>query len=403
MTESFFRRAGVIGPIVVAAAVLGLLIPSVATAAKTPKGPSGDAFYQPPEELPSGHGTPIWKRGAQPIVRIDGARYTRRILYTSRSTQGEKIAVSGSISIPPGEPPSDGWPVISYAHGTTGLADVCAPSRDYKGGLASSAITYVNPQLEAWIDAGYAVVRTDYEGLGTPGQHPFLVGKSEGRGVLDIVRAAARMDDRIGDRFLIAGHSQGGHAALFAAGLADSWAPDLELRGTVSYAPASHLLTYFDFLPTFTDPSSLSAYATMALVGTSTANQGIDPAAILNPEPENKLPLIDGLCNPQLGGPGRYGQFAPSKLVDPNAKTALLKQVLAKNNPDVVTDQPILLAQGSDDTTVFPLVTDLLNGELVASGDSVDYMIYDGVGHGDIVAAAEPDALAFMKDRLPPG
>ena len=126
---------------------------------------------------------------------------------------------------------------MSWAHGTTGIADVCAPSRNPKGPYTF----YAAKQFGAWLKAGYAVANTDYEGLGTPGIHPYLVGRSEGRGVVDIVRAARQLDGRLSRRYVIAGHSQGGHAALFAAALAPHWAPDLRLRGVAAFAPASHL------------------------------------------------------------------------------------------------------------------------------------------------------------------
>jgi hypothetical protein len=61
-----------------------------------------------------------------------------------------------------------------------------------------------------------------YQGLGTPGKHPYLIGEAEGRSVLDIVSAARQLDPKIGLRFLISGHSQGGQSALFAAGEARS-------------------------------------------------------------------------------------------------------------------------------------------------------------------------------------
>ena len=134
-----------------------------------------------------------------------------------------------------------GWPVISYGHGTTGIADQCAPTRNTPGGPAESYISYTDDILNSWLDAGYAIARSDYEGLGTPGTHPFLVGKSSGRGILDIVRAAHRLNPRISKKFVITGHSQGGHAALFAADQALTWTPDLQLKGTVAYAPASQL------------------------------------------------------------------------------------------------------------------------------------------------------------------
>ena len=106
------------------------------------------------------------------------------MLYRSTSPTGAPIAVSGTVAVPKGNAPRGGWPVITWAHGTTGIADACAPSRaNVLGG-------YDNPLLNRWLQAGYAVVRTDYEGLGTPGDHPYLIGVSEGRSVLDMVRAA---------------------------------------------------------------------------------------------------------------------------------------------------------------------------------------------------------------------
>ncbi|MGB3099856.1 MAG: hypothetical protein WBB30_11260 [Solirubrobacterales bacterium] len=109
------------------ATVLISILAASAQAAKT--GPADDAFYEPPSKLPKGHGKLIWKRGASKYVRLAGAAYTKNVLYTSKSPQRERIAVSGSISVPEGNAPKGGWPVISWAHGTTSVADVCTPSK----------------------------------------------------------------------------------------------------------------------------------------------------------------------------------------------------------------------------------------------------------------------------------
>ena len=139
---------------------------------------------------------------------------TSLILYRSTDLDGKLNAVSGSVTLPKGKAPKGGWPVITYAHGTTGAADECAPTRGYDAGELAS---YAYPLLKRWLKAGYAVVRTGSEGLGTPGVHQYLVGPSEGHSVLDAVRAARAFDGKLSKRFVIAGHSQGGHAALFAA------------------------------------------------------------------------------------------------------------------------------------------------------------------------------------------
>jgi pimeloyl-ACP methyl ester carboxylesterase len=366
-----------------------------------PRGPSGLAFYNPPSNLPSGpHGTLIWQRPAGGLVPLTDAAHTKLVLYTSRTPQGNEDAVSGSVSIPKGKPPKGGWPVITYAHGTTGSADICAPSRVHAGSPAQSSITYVDPQLNAWVKAGYAVVRTDYQGLGTPGPHPYLIGKSEGRSVLDIVRAAQQMFPRIGHRFMIAGHSQGGQAALFAAGEAASWTPNLKLKGTVAYAPASHLLTQAKALPALTTPSALTALATMIVQGTTTASANVDPNKLLSPQVKQFYPLLNQTCLPQLAQTRRLGGIAPSDMLT-GANKAPIYRVLDGENPDVTTAAPVFIAQGTADTTVFPQFTTQLSNELKGLGDQVRYQMFHGVDHGAIVNAAEPDVLPWFQKRLP--
>ena len=228
------------------ALVLSLLLlaslPAAADAATVRKGPSGTAFYTPPSPLPGkGHGGLIWARKLTGTAALKGGAGNRLVLYRSTGVTGKAIAVSGTVSVPKGRAPKGGWPVITWGHGTTGIADKCAPSRDSGSNPAHGLISYAYPLLQRWLKAGYAVVRTDYEGLGTPGDHPYLIGRSEGRSMLDMVRAARKLDKRLGRRVVIAGHSQGGQSALFAAALAPKWTPELKVRGTLALAPVSHL------------------------------------------------------------------------------------------------------------------------------------------------------------------
>jgi pimeloyl-ACP methyl ester carboxylesterase len=388
----------------VAAVLLALIGASSAEAAKKPeKGPGGLSFYEPPAELPKGHGRLIWYRKAGGLVPLEGAKWNRNVLYTTKSPQRDRVSVSGTVSIPEGKAPKGGFPVITYAHGTTGVADACAPSRNAAGGPVIPYVEYVYPQLSAFLDAGYAVLRTDYQGLGTPGPHPYLIGKSEGRSVLDIVRAAQELSPKIGDDYAIAGHSQGGHAALFAAGMADNWVPEQNLAGTIAYAPASHLKEQAQAIEGLTSPSGLTALATLILYGASTANTGVQPDVLMTPETYAFWPDLDETCLPELGESDSLGGYAPADLLRDGANTNTLFNVLDRNNPAVTTSAPILLAQGEADTTVFPVFTNLLDDELQALNDSVDYQKYPGVTHGEIVAAAQPQALEFLAETLPTG
>ncbi len=386
------------------AAIAAVAAPSAA--AKPRRGPAGLAFYNPPKKLPRGHGKLIWARKAHGLVPLAKAASTRLVLYTSVTPQGKRVAVSGSVSVPKGKPPKHGWPVISYAHGTTGTADVCAPSRNSKRNPARAYVSYIDPALNAWLKAGYAVVRTDYQGLGTPGPHPYLIGKSEGRGVLDIVRAARQLNPRIGKRFLISGHSQGGHAALFAAGEAARYVPGLKLRGTVAYAPASHLRDQAEILNVLTSPSPLTALATLIVQGAttqSTPSAPIKPGKLLSDRVLGFYPLVKQLCLSQLATPNRLAGIPPSQMLRSGADTKALFNLLGRQNPAVRTKAPVLIAQGEADGTVFQPYTTQLASELLNLGDKVTYKTYPGVGHGDVVVAAENDALAFYRSKLPPG
>ncbi len=223
----------------------------------------------------------------------------------------------------------------------------------------AGGVTYIDPQVEEWVDAGYAVVRTDYRGLGTPKEvHQYLIGKPAGRSVVDIVSAARDLGLDIGKKYLIAGHSQGGHAALWAAGPdAQKFAPKLKLRGTIAYAPGSHIAEQADLLPALTSPSGLSALVALIIRGAelevarrSTFNQILsDPALAL-------YPTIDQVCLDQLGQPDSYGGIPPSEMQRDGSDLSPLLDVLREQNPAVTTKAPILILQGTADSTVFPVL-----------------------------------------------
>jgi len=379
------------------------LVASAEAADKPAKGPGGSKFYTPPSDYPNKHGKVIWQRKAGGLSPIDGARSNTLLLYVSKTPAGDKTATSGVVSVPEGKAPKKGWPVITYAHGTTGAADPCAPSRVTASSLVAPYVEYIDPELEDWIDAGYAVVQTDYQGLGTPGPHEYLIRQAEGRAVIDLVLAARRLNSDIGSKYLIAGHSQGGHAALSAAGLAQKYGNGIKLRGTVAFAPASQIAEQVDLLPSLTAPSGLSALAALILEGASSFDPAVDENALLNPEPLALFPQVEQTCLPQLVEPDSFGGIAPSKLINEYADTGPLLNVLSAQNPAVKTTAPIFIAQGTADTTVFPFLTNELANQLVAKGNDVDYQEYPGVTHGEIPSAAEPQTLEFFEQRLPAG
>jgi pimeloyl-ACP methyl ester carboxylesterase len=199
---------------------------------------------------------------------------------------------------------------------------------------------------------------------------------------------------------VIAGHSQGGHAALFAAALAPRWAPELRLRGIAAYAPASHLELLSLALPSFTTPSGLSGLAALVLRGVSSAYPQVEPSQIASDRALALFPQVDELCLGELNAPSAFGGIAPADLVRPGADLAPLNKVLARQNPNLKIAVPILLAQGLNDTTVLPFTTNQLDTELRARRNKVRYLTYPDVEHIGIVGAADRPTRRFFKARL---
>src|SRR3984957_4711473 len=209
----------------------GLSVFSAGVRARSP-------FYQASaEEIAGPPGTLI---RSEPMLFEPAGALAYRVLYRSTGLNGEPIAVSGVIVIPPGPPPPGGRPIVAWAHPTSGVVPHCAPS------LA----IFVFQQMAGsrpLVERGAIIAATDYPGLGTPGPHPYLVGVSEGRAVLDSVRAARTMPGVGGGRtFAVWGHSQGAQAALFTGLLAAEYAPELRLVGVAAAAPATELRSLFN-------------------------------------------------------------------------------------------------------------------------------------------------------------
>ena len=200
-----------------------------------PTGPlAGDSvlspFYATPTQLPERPGVMLRSEPIAAQRELSAAGTQQRILYTSTDARWNSgvIPVSGTLYLPKGEAPAGGWPLVAWAHGTLGVADVCAPSSTgHKGRDAS----YIN----RWLQQGFAVVASDYQGLGGPGPHPYLIWEAEGRSVLDAVRAAlAANPGRIANELVITGQSQGSASSIGASRIQPAYAPELKLRATIA-------------------------------------------------------------------------------------------------------------------------------------------------------------------------
>ena len=383
--------------------------------------PAAGRFYQPPDPLPAGDPGDIIR--SEPLDGAPAGSRAWRVLYHSTGLHGEDIAVSGMVFAPDGSSSSSSsssttsttsgatttarsgdasdHPVVAWAHPTTGVADTCAPS------VLSDGPSLV-AGLDAFLGAGFVVAATDYQGLGTPGLHPYLIGESEGRGTLDAVRAARQLDDaHAGTTVFTWGHSQGGQAALFAGQMAADYAPELDLAGVAAAAPAGELAEVFDLDENTVDGIALGGWAMNAFYEVYKGDHSnMDLDQMVTRAGQRALPRLERLCDiiprqydriERIATPLIGGFYA----TDDPATVPPWGELLRENSPGGArAGAPVFLAQDTADQVVPERTTNRLARHLCSQGDTVDYRVYQGLSHTVIGYQSAPDALAWMQSIL---
>jgi acetyl esterase/lipase len=290
--------------------------------------------------------------------------------------------------------PPEGRPIVAWAHPTTGVEPRCAPS------LAVFLIQQIQGVREM-VQHGYIVAATDYPGLGTPETHPYLVGESEARAVLDSVRVARALTGAP-NRFVVWGHSQGGQAALFAGIIVKSYAPELNLVGVAAAAPATDLATLLaDDIDTDggRNLTAMTLWSWSRVFG-APINQVVDPAA---------TPVVDRLASECIESIyDILRRRAPTRLLGQTFlseedfyRTEPWRGLLAENAPGTLPPHvPIFLAQGGADELVRPQVTQHYMRRLCAVGSRVRWVFMPTVGHGLAAHNSATAAVQWMADRF---
>lgn len=350
-----------------------------------------DHFYDTPGGLQDGRAGTLLR--SSPIFLPGAGQRGWRILYQSTGLDGRAIAVSGLFVRPAAPAPPGGFPLISYAHPTVGLADACAPSkRNDIGVLTARAVA-----------AGFAVALTDYEGLGTSGVHPYLVGQSEGRSVLDAARAVRTLGGSdVGDRVGIWGYSQGGHAAMFAAQIAPTYAPDLEVIGAISVAgPASD-----GWVTDMLNRPDLYALGVMVAVAWSANDAMLQAGDVLGQVGLDATPRLLGtdvgrpaVCS-DLGGIG-IGH-APSELVksEPASltpwRTELERNAVGAAKPSA----PLLLFSGTADDLVSSSEAGFARDRYCTRQANIELRNIPDANHLTVMSGALDPGLSWMTERF---
>jgi alpha-beta hydrolase superfamily lysophospholipase len=352
------------------------------------------AFYRVPSPLPAAPaGTLIRTQQISSPGGIPTGAHTYRVLYHSRSLTGADIAVSGLVIVPATAPPRGGYPILAWAHGTTGIADQCAPSRSNQVFIPYAA------QLLA---RGFVIAATDYEGLGTAGIHPYLVGTSEARSVLDGARAArALVGARTSGTVVVMGHSQGGQAALFAGEIAPIYAPDLFVAGIVAIAPVGSVADFVPANPPDT-PVAAQTFALMAVVAWAQYYPGVPLRSALTAYGARFEPVVDGACADRLGS-ALVNIPADRIFVNGWSTSGSMAVPILANEPGgAPSAAPILVAQGTADVLVPASGTERLVADRLCGteNDTVDFDEFAGSGHTSVLAAAQAPVLGWIGARL---
>jgi len=261
------HNSGLARVLLALAALVALILPAGASAAPV-EGPSGSAFYTPPTPTPAGSaGELVWYRPASVNLNVTlPAVKAWTVLYQSTDQHGHPDWVTGTVIVPTASWRGSGSrPVVSYAEGTQGLGQSCAPSLQMTAGTE-----YDGGAIIESLKKGYAVAVTDYQGYTTGSIPTYAAGRAEGQAVLDVVRAARQVPGSgisSSAPVVLWGYSQGGQAASWAAELQGSYASDVKLVGLAAGGVPANLQAIGEF-----DNASVgTAFGLDGLIGLSAA------------------------------------------------------------------------------------------------------------------------------------
>ncbi|HTU81243.1 MAG TPA: lipase family protein [Candidatus Acidoferrales bacterium] len=359
-------------------------------------GPAGDAFYAPLTPLPvQTHGAAIWARPFSGGPALVSAATNQRLLYSTVSPQGTLTAVSGTVAIPHGSPPPQGWPLLVWAHGTVGNGPQCAPSR-------APAPDVEQRMLDGFVARGFAVAQTDYEGNGTPGNHPYLVAAASARDLTDMALAARDLEPAIGKRWVAMGHSEGGDAALAAAAFPQTqWAPEMQLLGAVSYAPLSFPQDLLRGELHNDAPNPGEVVLALTIDGFAAVDPQVDPSQMLEPGALALMPDLYRQCFTDLTQ--TWSKVVPNAMFRPQGESSVeaLDADLRRNDPaNFAIAIPTLLVQGGSDASIDPESTRALADRLRRQGTPVTLATYLSATHGSVLAASAADVAAWLARRF---
>ena len=373
---------------------------------------------------------------------VDAAASIKVMTYNMQNVQGQTAQATAMVLFPKVAQPADGYRMVVWEHGTVGVGDSCAPSNNL-----------IHPRFkilaESLLAAGYVIVAPDYEGLGTPGIHPYLNLSSAAKSALSAVQAAKdHYGKQLNGDWMSVGQSQGGHASLGAAEYANT---DASYKGAVAGAPASSLgkiilevapaalanieaqeiaanvpLAYRTSVDTY---ATLLAYAALTGVGIkayeprfnyqdifqsrakslSEYAEGTtgDNGLCLDNENDASLSLIEkfkaDIIQYLTDNPDQKVMDYPGLDSTVFATNETVQKFLVNNQPATKRiDKPVYVVQGTADTNVpYPITKALVENLQALGSPSVTLDPVIGASHTQAIVCRNQEVYSFIQANMP--
>lgn len=340
------------------------------------------SFYDARDPLPPGKPGDLIRSAQFDEYDLPPEVNALRILYHSRTAAGDDVAVSGVILFPDAKPPAAGWPIVAWAHSWTGVARSCAPSlaRNLQHG----------PFLAMYVHLGYAVVASDYAGLGTTSPSAFADIFSNAADVIHAVTAARRALPQLGSRWIAMGTGEGGMAV---AGLAESES-GLDDSGYLGSVAISRLA---DMQNLYASESLLSYQAPLFLAyGIKTAFPQFQVSDMLTPAAASLYDKISQSCDE----PGIHSDNSAASMLKAAWRTNKFVQKYFERNRLGLhpAQRPLLVITSQDDPAINE--TAKIVTRLCKAGDKVQFEKLPESDLGRVIGDSARDQIAWIQSRF---
>jgi pimeloyl-ACP methyl ester carboxylesterase len=315
-----------------------------------------------------------------------------RILYVSQYISAGKSFSSGIIFVP-NTPNTEKRKIVAWAHGTIGMGDSCAPSRNpnFMDNL---------PWVDQMMRQNYVVTATDYSGLGTAGTERYLLGSDQALDILNSIKAVTNFAPaNAANEYVLWGHSQGGQATLFAAHLSPKFLPNHKLVAVAVAAPTAELVSLVSLQHQGVIPWVIASEIALAWpqqYANLDLKKSLTPSAFANYSQIAQLCLANGTLEATVLTDIGQQFFSQDPTQNPTWRQALTDQTPKPLSPRI----PTLIIQSLSDQVVLPSTTALFISKSCLNNSNIQTIWLNDVAHQNTAIVAGPTVTNWFQDRF---